>query len=62
MTLAFGNANCFPADRSKTGPSTRFQTEVNLSTDLNRDLMLRLRLGFKQKYNARYNPKDKATR
>ena len=40
VMLEFGiilksNANCSPADRSKTRLSTRFQTEVNLGINLN---------------------------
>jgi len=49
--------NRFPADRSKTRLNTRFQIEVNLSSDLNQNFVLRLSLGLKLKYYSRSNPK-----
>jgi len=42
-------------DRSKTRLNTRFQTEVNLNTGLNRNFVFTLSLDLKQlKYNVRF--------
>jgi len=43
------NANRFPADQSKTGLNTRFQTDVNLSIGLNRNFVFSVSLALKLK-------------